>query len=64
LIVQLNNRIGVPGGATPTKIFELDTDTEIRWKIAMQSGYPVDAQVVGGGPRPRRRISGWPRHRA
>jgi hypothetical protein len=49
LIVQLNNRIGVGGGGNTGEIFELDKDKNVRWKISMPTGYPVDAQIVGAG---------------
>jgi HEAT repeat protein len=46
LIVQHNNRIGV-GVGNVGEIFELDKDKNVRWKMTLQQGYPVDAQVVG-----------------
>lgn len=49
LIVQHNNRIGVGGGGNVGEIFELDNQKQVRWKIAIPVGYPVDAQVVGAG---------------
>lgn len=47
LIVQHNNRIGAGGGANVGEIFELDKDKNVRWKISIPVGYPVDAQVLG-----------------
>jgi hypothetical protein len=47
LIVQYNNRIGMGGGGIGHEIFELDKDKNVRWKFSVQSGYPVDAQMVG-----------------
>ena len=49
LVVQLNNRIGAGGGGNSGEIFELDKDKNIRWKISLPVGYPVDAQMVGAG---------------
>jgi outer membrane protein assembly factor BamB len=49
LIVQHNNRIGVGGGGNTGEVFELDKDKNVRWKISMPTGYPVDAQIVGAG---------------
>jgi hypothetical protein len=49
LIVQHNNRIGVGGGGNTGEVFELDKDKNVRWKISMPTGYPVDAHIVGAG---------------
>ncbi len=46
MIVQHNNRIGA-GGGNVGEIFELDKDKNVRWKLAIPVGYPVDAQMVG-----------------
>ncbi len=46
LIVQHNNRIGV-GGGNQGEILELDKEKNVRWKIQIPVGYPVDAQVLG-----------------
>ncbi|MBI2804365.1 MAG: hypothetical protein HYX68_05195 [Planctomycetes bacterium] len=48
LIVQHNNRIGAGGGGNVGEIFELDKDKNIRWKVSIPTGYPVDAHLVGG----------------
>ncbi|MSQ94504.1 MAG: hypothetical protein EXR98_08100 [Gemmataceae bacterium] len=48
MIVQHNNRIGAGGGGNVGEIFELDKDKNLRWKISIPVGYPVDAQYVGG----------------
>jgi hypothetical protein len=43
MIVQHNNRVGGNVG----EIFELDKDKNVRWKMTIPVGYPVDAQIVG-----------------
>ena len=48
LIVQYNNRIGAGGPGNVGEVYELDKEKNVRWKIAIPAGYPVDAQVVGG----------------
>jgi hypothetical protein len=47
MIVQHNNRIGA-GGGNVGEIFELDKDKNVRWKITIPVGYPVDAQILPG----------------
>jgi hypothetical protein len=46
LVVQHNNRIGA-GGGNVGEVYELDKDKNVRWKISMPQGYPVDAHIVG-----------------
>jgi outer membrane protein assembly factor BamB len=48
MIVQHNNRIGA-GGGNVGEIFELDKDKNVRWKITVPTGYPVDAQILPNG---------------
>jgi len=48
LVVQHNNRIGVGGGGNVGEVYELDKDKNVRWKITIPVGYPVDAQVLSG----------------
>jgi hypothetical protein len=48
LIVQHNNRIGPGGGGNVGEIYELDKDKNVRWKVSIPVGYPVDAHLIAG----------------